>query len=176
MTAQIQVRRDQKENWESNNPRLRSGEFGFEENTGYYKIGDGSTQWNSLLYAHAGAYQDYDPTLSQNSATVARTKNYARYYQVGKLVSGQVKLTADDPGTGAAPILVSLPVNAATSGLVVGSGFFYDADGSQQQGVAYLNTVSAVALYPADVTSSTAISIQLEASDIIVVSFQYEAA
>jgi len=176
MTAQIQVRRDQAQAWTDNNPRLRSGEFGFEENTGYYKIGDGSTQWTSLLYAHAGAYQDYTPTLSQNSATVTATKNYARYYQVGKLVSGQVKLTATNSGTGIAPILVSLPVNAATSGLVVGSGFFYENGASQTQGVAYLNTVSTVALYPADVASSTAINTQLAASDIIVVSFHYEAA
>lgn len=46
----IQVRRDTSANWTSANPVLESGEAGLETNSGKVKVGDGSTQWNSLRY------------------------------------------------------------------------------------------------------------------------------
>jgi len=46
----IQVRRDTAANWTSANPILAQGEIGYETNTGYMKIGNGSTAWNSLSY------------------------------------------------------------------------------------------------------------------------------
>ena len=49
--ALIQIRRDTAANWTSVNPTLASGEQGFETDTGKFKIGTGSTAWNSLLYA-----------------------------------------------------------------------------------------------------------------------------
>lgn len=51
--AQIQMRRDTATNWTSTNPTLAAGEFGLETNTGYTKIGDGSTAWTSLPYTHS---------------------------------------------------------------------------------------------------------------------------
>lgn len=53
MSAQtlIQVRRGTASLWESINPTLSSGEWGYETDTGLYKIGDGLTVWNSLSYA-----------------------------------------------------------------------------------------------------------------------------
>ena len=51
VVTQIQVRRDTAANWTSTNPTLGSGEFGFETDTGYYKIGNGATAWTSLAYA-----------------------------------------------------------------------------------------------------------------------------
>jgi hypothetical protein len=50
MAYRIQIRRDTSSNWTSNNPILLSGEFGYEYNTGYAKIGDGQTAWTSLDY------------------------------------------------------------------------------------------------------------------------------
>lgn len=47
----IQIRRDTAANWASVNPILAIGEQGFETDTGKFKIGTGSTTWNSLLYA-----------------------------------------------------------------------------------------------------------------------------
>jgi hypothetical protein len=46
----IQVARDTASDWTTQNPILFSGEFGYEEDTGKLKIGDGSTDWNSLDY------------------------------------------------------------------------------------------------------------------------------
>lgn len=47
---QLQLRRDTAANWTSANPKLASGELGLETDTGQFKIGDGSTFWNSLAY------------------------------------------------------------------------------------------------------------------------------
>lgn len=46
----IQLRRDTAANWTSANPTLASGEFGYETDTGNFKIGDGSNAWTSLSY------------------------------------------------------------------------------------------------------------------------------
>ena len=51
MAVQIQLRRDTASNWTSANPTLAAGEFAIETDTDKYKIGDGSTAWNSLGYS-----------------------------------------------------------------------------------------------------------------------------
>lgn len=53
MAIILKWRRDTAANWTSNNPTLAQGEPGFETDTGKYKVGDGTTAWNSLSY---GAY------------------------------------------------------------------------------------------------------------------------
>ena len=49
----IQHRRGTASSWTSTNPTLAAGEIGFESDTGKFKIGTGSTAWNSLAYATA---------------------------------------------------------------------------------------------------------------------------
>ncbi len=44
----MQQRRDTAANWTSGNPILSAGEIGVETDTGKFKIGDGSTAWNSI--------------------------------------------------------------------------------------------------------------------------------
>lgn len=50
MGVRIQVRRDTAADWTTANPVLRSGELGVETDTGYAKLGNGSTAWSGLLY------------------------------------------------------------------------------------------------------------------------------
>jgi hypothetical protein len=50
MAVQIQFRNDTAANWTSANPILAQGELGLETNTGFFKIGNGSTAWTSLAY------------------------------------------------------------------------------------------------------------------------------
>lgn len=50
MAVQIQLRNDTSSNWTTANPVLAQGEIGLETNTRLYKIGNGSTAWNSLAY------------------------------------------------------------------------------------------------------------------------------
>ncbi len=53
MASQIQLRRDTAANWSSANTVLAQGEIGINLTTGQFKIGDGSTAWNSLSYSAA---------------------------------------------------------------------------------------------------------------------------
>lgn len=56
MTSRLQQRRDTAANWTANNPILAAGELGLETDTTKWKMGDGTTAWNSLAYAYlAGA-------------------------------------------------------------------------------------------------------------------------
>jgi len=50
MADMIQIRRDTAALWNTTNPILASGEFGYESDTGKLKIGDGTTTWTSLGY------------------------------------------------------------------------------------------------------------------------------
>lgn len=50
MSTLIQFRRDTAANWTSVNPTLASGELGLETDTGAYKIGNGTDNWNTLSY------------------------------------------------------------------------------------------------------------------------------
>lgn len=51
MAQQIQSRNGTASAWTSANPVLMAGEIGAETDTGRFKIGNGSTAWNSLAYA-----------------------------------------------------------------------------------------------------------------------------
>lgn len=50
MAVNIQLRRGTAAEWTSANPTLMVGELGYETDTGFYKIGNGSTAWTSLSY------------------------------------------------------------------------------------------------------------------------------
>jgi hypothetical protein len=56
----FQNKRDTAANFTSDDPVLLSGEVGFETDTGYFKIGDGSTAWSSLLYAVGAGLTDIE--------------------------------------------------------------------------------------------------------------------
>jgi len=66
-----QERRGTAARWAQLNEVLRSGEWGFETDTGLVKIGDGVTAWNSLGYIgviHNGATPDDGDVLTFNTA------------------------------------------------------------------------------------------------------------
>lgn len=75
-----------------------------------------------------GAWTAYTPTLTQ-SATVAKTVNYARYCQIGKLVHVVVSLAITGAGTTNNDVVVGAPVgfNSAIANAVVGNGSISDA-------------------------------------------------
>jgi hypothetical protein len=54
MAFRIQIRRDVALKWSINNPILLDGEIGYETDTTYIKIGDGTTYWNDLSYWTGG--------------------------------------------------------------------------------------------------------------------------
>jgi hypothetical protein len=56
--------RDTAANWTSNNPTLPQGVLAYETDTLKWKLGDGSTAWNSLGY-----HYDSNAVASQSYAT-----------------------------------------------------------------------------------------------------------
>ena len=50
MPTQIQLRRGTSAQWSAANPTLAAGEIGLETDTKLFKLGNGSTAWNSLIY------------------------------------------------------------------------------------------------------------------------------
>lgn len=78
----LQLRRDIAADWTSNNPTLLAGEMGVETDTGKFKVGDGSTAWNSLAYssgptgatgATGTGYSGVTATTSLSIGTGSRT-------------------------------------------------------------------------------------------------------
>lgn len=64
MATQIQLRRDTQANWSSANTVLALGEIGYATDLYKFKIGDGSTAWNSL------AYQGYTLVADDSTGTL----------------------------------------------------------------------------------------------------------
>jgi hypothetical protein len=83
--TQIQTRRGTAATWTSTNPTLAAGEIGFESDTGKFKIGTGSTAWNSLAYS-AGATAVtylYNATSGQTTFSGTDANGLTLAYTVG---------------------------------------------------------------------------------------------
>lgn len=68
-------------------------------------------------------FTDYTPTWTQG-VTVTHTKNWARYTQFGKLVTGSINLTATTSGTNGQLMTVTLPVSASADNSILGVAHF----------------------------------------------------
>lgn len=100
MTAKIQVRRDTSALWTSNNPTLAAGEFGYETDTGRFKIGDGSAAWTDLPYSESAL-----PYIASGNTNLNLVTRQGRYrYTSGSACSNR-------------------PANAAGAGLLNTSPF-----------------------------------------------------
>lgn len=75
MSVKIQFRKDTAANWTSANPTLLDGELGYETDTKYFKIGDGTTAWSSLAYINpvtatsTNTLTDKSVSLASNTVT-----------------------------------------------------------------------------------------------------------
>lgn len=73
--VQMQQRRDTASGWSSANPTLLSGELGYETDTSKFKIGNGSTAWNSLAFIagfEISAYPLAAADIASNAVTTAK--------------------------------------------------------------------------------------------------------
>ena len=76
MSQQILFRRDTSTNWSTTNPILAQGEMGLDLTNSRFKIGDGSTAWNSLAYVtsvDATALKIANNLSDLNNIATART-------------------------------------------------------------------------------------------------------
>ena len=65
----ILLRNDKARAWSSVNPTLSKGEIGVETDTNKMKIGDGSTQWNSLKY-FGGTENSYQDNITEDGKAI----------------------------------------------------------------------------------------------------------
>lgn len=72
ISGRIQFRRGDAAAWTSANPVLLDGELGLESDTGKFKFGDGTTSWNSLIYAGGSGAS---PTIATQAEMEAGTNN-----------------------------------------------------------------------------------------------------
>jgi len=122
MAVQIQIRNGTAAQWTSANPTLAVGEMGAETDTGKFKIGTGSTAWNSLAYAAVGTVTSVaqsftggivsvggSPVTSSGTLalTVAGTSGGVPYFSSGTAWASSAALAANalviGGGAGAAP-------------------------------------------------------------------------
>ena len=104
MANTIQLKRGNAADWTAADPTLAAGEFGFEADTGKFKVGDGSTAWSGLGY-FAPAAAVFSPALAftldnPNPYGTSATDNFGR--EKGVAVSGNYAIVGayqeDDAG------------------------------------------------------------------------------
>jgi hypothetical protein len=147
MAVQIQIRNGTAAQWTAANPTLAVGEMGAETDTGKFKIGTGSTAWNSLAYAALGTVTSVAQTFTGGivsvggspvtssgtlALTVAGTSGGVPYFSSGTAWASSAALASNalviGGGAGAAPattttgtgVVTALGVTTnAASGIVV---------------------------------------------------------
>lgn len=103
LNQRVQLRRDIAANWTSGNPVLKSGEIGYETDTGKLKIGDNLTFWNSLDYFASSEVNDL-PDLGDVTITSASNGDYLRWNGTA-WVNDQINLGTDTTGSYVASIV-----------------------------------------------------------------------
>lgn len=155
MTAQIRIRRDTSANWSSVDPVLATGEFGYATDTGELKVGDGTTAWTSLSF-EVSNYKSYTPTVAQGATTnITKTVTYSKYTKNSNCVTYTASLNMTGTGTVTNNITVTIPQTAATSGIVIGSGYYWDNSGNQYPCLVYLASTTTVSFLRTDTSSAT---------------------
>jgi hypothetical protein len=109
--AVIQYRRDTAANWTAVNPILASGEPGYETNTTFFKIGDGTTSWNSLPYKKGTDGLDAPTIIGFNDQT--STSYTLVLSDKNKLVTlaNSSPITLTVPTNDAAPFEIGTTIN-----------------------------------------------------------------
>jgi hypothetical protein len=149
MAVQIQIRNGTAAQWTSANPTLAVGEMGAETDTGKFKIGTGSTAWNSLAYAAVGTVTSVAQSFTGGivsvggspistsgtlALTVAGTSGGVPYFSSGTTWASSGALASNalvvGGGAGAAPstvttgtgVVTALGVNTGSAGAFVVNG------------------------------------------------------
>ena len=113
----IQIRRGTAASWTSTNPTLSAGEWGYETDTGRYKIGDGLTAWTSLAYS----------AITPNSNNISGASGLGVTFGTNGLpvtvaVTGLVTSQISDFGSAVSGIVTGMSVSAEEIMDIVGTG------------------------------------------------------
>lgn len=72
VNARLKVRNNTAANFASANPVLLPGEIGYETDTGRFKVGDGTTTWNSLSYSVDSYFYGHNTVTTLASLPVSK--------------------------------------------------------------------------------------------------------
>jgi hypothetical protein len=97
MASKIQLRRDTAANWASVNPVLASGEIGFVTDTNKFKIGDGTTAFNSLAFFNGNLTGSVLDDLSDVTITSAASGDFLKW-NGSAWVNDPINLATDTTG------------------------------------------------------------------------------
>jgi hypothetical protein len=128
------------------------------------------------------AWNVFSPVVTQG-VVVAHTVSRATYIKIGRTVHASVELSITGAGTAGSNIVVSLPVPAASSGAIVGSGIVYDSSTTTvYAGIANTIDSTTLSLWPASADGTTSFlgnrqfSAGLASGDLVRYGITYEAA
>lgn len=106
------------------------------------------------------AYSAYTPVITQNGARTTSAL-VARYVKFGRMVNCSGYAAISNAGTAGNALTVSLPIPAATtSGIIIGSGMFYDASADDTYAlVVAADTSTTIKFYTSSTTGGTAFGV-----------------
>ena len=124
MATQIQFRRDTAANWTSANPTLAIGEMGLETDTGKFKVGNGTTAWNSLAYGGIQGTTGSTGSTGSQGTTGAQGTSGTTTLTINAQTGTTYTLASGDVGnfvtaSNASAITVTVPPSVFTTGQVV---------------------------------------------------------
>lgn len=120
--TQIQFRRGTAAQWSATNPVLSAGELGYETDTGNFKIGNGSTAWNSLSVLNG-------ITASTTATFTNKTINLSDNTLTGTIAQFNTALSDGDFATLAGS--ETLSNKTLTAPKFANAGFIADANGNE---------------------------------------------
>ena len=86
---------------------------------------------NTYLMGEGGAWTSYTPTVSQGVSTdIAKTVNYSKYARHGRMITWNFDVSPTASGTAGSNVTITLPVTAASTTAVSGSGRIFDTSTS----------------------------------------------
>jgi len=139
----IQIRRGLAATWASANTTLSAGEWGYETDTGRYKIGDGITGWNSLDYAAV------TPDSFSGNSGILVTQG-ANGSTIGISVSGITSSQINDFESAVSGIVTSISISDEEIMDIVGTGII----GASGIGVDYQDASNQIVINVTGITSS----------------------
>ena len=177
VNTKIQLRRGSASSWSSQNSVLSQGELGFDIDSGLFKIGDGSTAWNSLTYYKVKnivqgsgiAVSDNGSgtfTVSLSDPTIQSTDIVDFLEAVQDVIGNNVAAgfgtskSYDDAGTG----FTTVSVTGMTNSLSAGSGGIFLASASASNNTQY--TVHLTGVQPSTIVGVTSSAAELNYVDI----------
>jgi hypothetical protein len=162
VNVEMQLRRGIAADWSTYDPILAEGEIGLETDTKLFKIGDGSTTWNSLPYGgltNQPPYFSIPPNATSNTAVAYDNincqmilSNSLTYAQVSP-VSGSGQLWA---WSGSANLSGPASVTFSNPNSNVSAGTWYDVNSQLQQ---MSNSGDSTTVYLQDSTANKAYQI-----------------